>query len=294
MRVSRRNFIAAAGAVAGCSEVARTGPAHRGRIRHSVAGWCFMRYGEKWSIEKLAEAASQTGCEAVELVGPDAWPTLKKYNLICAATPSHTFVRGMNNPKHWDECLQKLRAAIEATSAAGFPNVMTFTGFADTTKEGGSIVGPEEGLKNCVDAYKKIVGLAEASRVTLVLEPLNSRVSEPMKGHPGYQGDHVDYCVEIIKKVGSPGLKLLFDVYHAQIMDGDLVARIRQHGKLIGHVQTAGNPGRGELDERQEIFYPAVMRAFVEAGYTGFVGHEFIPTGDPARGLADAVARCTV
>ena len=145
---------------------------------------------------------------------------MRRYGLICAATKSHTFVRGMNNRGHWPECHAKLRTAIEATSAAGFPNVMTFTGMSDTSGEpGGSRVEPEEGIDNCVRGYRAIVGVAERANVTLILEPLNTRDATPMKGHPGYLGDHVEECMEIIRRVGSPALALLFDVYHVQIMD---------------------------------------------------------------------------
>jgi hydroxypyruvate isomerase len=115
-----------------------------------------------------------------------------------------------------------------------------------------------------------------------------------MKGHPGYQGDHTDYCFDIIKRVGSPNLKLLFDIYHVQIMDGDIITRLRQHKELIGHVHTAGNPGRGELDETQEIYYPPIMKALLEIGYQGHVGQEFIPTRDPMEGLRQAVTLCDV
>jgi hydroxypyruvate isomerase len=142
---------------------------------------------------------------------------------------------------------------------------------------------------------KKAARLAEKKNVTLCLEMLNSRVTNhPMKGHPGYQGDHTDYCIDILKRVGSPRLKLLFDIYHVQIMDGDIITRIRDFKDYIGHVHTAGNPGRGELDDKQEISFPAIMRALLEIGYTGFVGQEFIPTRDPHQGLREAVALCDV
>jgi hydroxypyruvate isomerase len=115
-----------------------------------------------------------------------------------------------------------------------------------------------------------------------------------MKGHPGYQGDHTDYCMEIIKQVGSPRMKLLFDIYHAQVMDGDIISRIRQYSDYIGHYHTAGNPGRGELDDKQEINYPAIMREIVKTGYKSYVGHEFVPTRDPREGLAEAITICDV
>ena len=254
-----------------------------------------MNQGPRWDVETLARNASALGCDALELIEPDRWDVLERHGLICAATKSHTFVRGMNNPGHWPECHAKLRAAIDATSAAGFPNVMTFTGLADTSTEpNGSLVGPQQGLDNCVEGYRQIVGYAERANVTLVLEPLNTRDPEPMKGHPGYLGDHVDECMEIIRRVDSPALRLLFDVYHVQIMDGDLVRRIHELRDYIAHVQVAGCPGRGPLGPDQEIQYPAVMRALVDIGYEGYVGHEWIATGDATRQLAEAVAICSV
>jgi len=166
--------------------------------------------------------------------------------------------------------------------------VITFTGLRGDIPD-------DVGLKNCVAGLKKIIGYAEQKKVNVCLEMLNSRDdTHPMKGHPGYQGDHTDYCIEIIKQVGSPRLKLLFDVYHVQIMDGDVIRRIRQYKDYIGHVHTAGNPGRCELDETQEIQYRPIMQALADVGYTGYVGHEFIPTRDPLAGLRQAVSVCRV
>jgi hydroxypyruvate isomerase len=165
--------------------------------------------------------------------------------------------------------------------------VITFTGFREDIPD-------DVGLENCVQGYKKIIGHAEKKGVTLCLEILNSRVGIEMKGHPGYQGDHTDYCMEIIKQVGSPRMKLLFDIYHVQIMDGDIISRIRQYQDHIGHYHTAGNPGRRELDDQQEINYPPIMEEIVRTGYTDYVGQEFIPTGDPLEGLRQAVALCDV
>ncbi len=260
-----------------------------------MAGWCFVNQGPRWNVETLARVAADLGCQALELIDREHWDVLRRHGLICAATKSHTFVRGMNNPGHWPECHAKLREAIEVTAAAGFPNVMTFTGFSDTSAEpNGSLIEPDQGIDNCVRGYAEIVRLAERSNVTLVLEPLNTRDSEPMKGHPGYLGDHVDECMEIVRRVSSPSLRLLFDVYHVQIMDGDLIRRIRELREYIAHVQVAGCPGRGPLGTDQEIHYPAVMAAFVEIGYDGFIGHEWIPTGDARTQLAEAVETCTV
>lgn len=258
--------------------------ARKGRIKQSIVQWCYQKY---FSIEKMCLLAKRLGCLSVELVDPKDWPTLKKHGLVCAIAGSHWFDKGMNNPKYHNMCIAKMRKAIDACAAARFPNVITFTGFRED-------ISDDEGIKNCVAGYKKIIGYAEKKKVSLCLEMLNSRVKEEMKGHPGYQGDHTDYCMEIIKKVGSPQMKLLFDIYHVQIMDGDIIKRIRQYADHIGHVHTAGNPGRCELDDKQEINYPPIMKALVEVRYKGYVGQEFIPTRDPAKGLAEAVALCDV
>jgi hydroxypyruvate isomerase len=259
-------------------------PPAKNRIRQSVVHWCFQKW---WDVETTCRVAKELGCESVELVAPEHWPALAKHGLKCAIAGSHGFEKGMNNPAYWPMCHEKLRDSIEASAAFGCPSVITFTGFREN-------IDDEQGMKNCVEGFKQIVGFAEQKRVTLCLEMLNSRVDETMKGHPGYQGDHTDYCIEIIRKVGSPRLKLLFDIYHVQIMDGDIITRIKQYKDEIGHYHTAGNPGRRELDDQQEINYPPIMRAIVETGYRGFVGQEFIPTGDPRAGLAQAVRLCDV
>ncbi len=262
----------------------------KGRINQALTKWCLHDLGEKWSLEKICQVANDLRVPAIEVVNPEDFPTLKKYGLVSALTMSHMFIRGMNNPLHWDECLTLMNRAIDANAEYGFNNLITFTGFADTTgAEKGSYVSPDQGMKNCVEGYKKIVGQAEKKNCVICIEPLNTRDGADMKGHPGYQGDHLDYCIEIVNKVGSPALKLLFDVYHVQIMDGDIIRRIRSCVDLIGHVQVAGNPGRGEMDATQEVNYPAVMRAFVDSGYKGYVGLEYIATRDVMQGLKEAV-----
>jgi hydroxypyruvate isomerase len=220
-------------------------------------------------------------------VEPEYWPILKKYGLVCALAGSHWFDKGMNNPKYHDMCTQKIRHSIDACSEYGFPNVITFTGYREN-------ISDSTGIKNCVTGYKTIIGYAEKKGVNICLEILNSRVDIDMKGHPGYQGDHTDYCMEIVKQVGSPRLKLLFDIYHVQIMDGDIIRRIRQYKDYIGHYHIAGSPGRGELDDKQEINYKPILKEIVKSGYTGYVGHEFIPTRDPLKSLREAVVLCDV
>jgi hydroxypyruvate isomerase len=261
--------------------------AQKKRLKQSIVQWCYSKYGKKWSIDEVCEVAKKLGCFSVELADVKDWDTIKKHGLINAIAMSHYFDKGMNNPEYHDMCIEKMRKAIDDCAAAGFPSVITFTGFREK-------ISDEDGIKNCVAGYKKIVGHAEEKKVTLCLEMLNSRVETEMKGHPGYQGDHTDYCIDIIKKVGSPRLKLLFDIYHVQIMDGDVIARLRKNAEYIGHIHTAGNPGRGELDDTQEINYKPIMMALADIGYKGYVGQEFIPTRDPYQGLKEAVALCDV
>jgi hydroxypyruvate isomerase len=302
-RMTRRQVLAGAGsAVAasavttgagGAEDAAPAGAqlrATKNRIRQSLVWWCYEKH---WNgdVERLCQAAKGLGVQSIELIDPKHWPTLKKHGLVCAIASSHGFVRGMNNPKYWDATIARLKEQIDHAAGIGFPGmtpcVITFTGMREDIPD-------DVGMKNCVEGYKKVIGYAEQKKVTLCLEMLNSRVDANMKGHPGYQGDHTDYCVELIKKLGSERLKLLFDVYHVQIMDGDVITRIRQHKDYIGHVHTAGNPGRGELDNKQEINYPPIMEALVEAGYRGYVGQEFIPTRDALQGLREAVVLCDV
>ena len=262
--------------------------ATKGRINHSVAYWCFA---EHWDLEKTCQITKQLGGKSIELVGPKDFPTLKKYGLTCALAPNGMpdppFVKGFNNPEYHDMIIAKTRETIDACAEYNFPSVIAFTGFREDIPD-------DVGAGNCVTGLKKIIGHAEKKKVNICLEILNSRVAVEMKGHPGYQGDHADYCIDIIKKVGSPRMKLLFDIYHVQIMDGDVISRIRQHADYIGHYHTAGNPGRGELDDKQEINFPPIMKEIVKTGYAGYVGHEFIPTRDPLKGLTEAITLCDV
>ena len=260
-----------------------------GTIRQSVAAWCFR---EHWSVEETCKYALELGCESVELIGSKYWPVLQKYGLTCAISPidveGYPFIKGFNNSHYHPWLSEVTREAIDKSADFGCPNVIAFTGFSEN-------FSLEEGARNCINGFKQVAGYAEKKGVTVCLEMLNSRVGDhPDKGHPGYQGDHIDYCMDILKAVGSPRVKLLFDVYHVQIMDGDVIRRIGECGDMIGHVHTAGNPGRGELDHSQELNYPPIMQALLDIGYKGFVGQEFIPTGDPLTSLRQAVELCDV
>ncbi|MFH1715923.1 MAG: TIM barrel protein [Planctomycetota bacterium] len=296
-RINRRNMlkmVAGTGAAAltlGSCKSLRSNPkpaATKGRINHSVAYWCFAQY---WNLDKTCQISKALGCKSIELVGPDDFPTLKKYGLTCALAPNGMpdppFVKGFNNPEYHDMIVSSTRNAIDACAEYNFPSVIAFTGFREDIPD-------DVGAANCVKGLKKIVGHAEKKKVNICLEILNSRVAVEMKGHPGYQGDHIDYCIDIIRQVGSPRMKLLFDIYHVQIMDGDIISRIRQYKDYIGHYHTAGNPGRGELDDKQEINYRAIMEEIAKTGYTGYVGHEFVPTREPLEGLTEAIKVCDV
>lgn len=299
--LSRRQWLAsAAAAVASASlaapQTARSQPlalparaVERGRIKQSVCAWCFTseRGPRPMTVEELAQQAVALGIPSIELVNPKDWPILKRHGLTSALSSSHGFVQGFNNPKYHAMCIEKVTSVIDLCADAGFPSVICFSGFREDVPD-------DVGLENCVAGLKKVVGHAEKQKVNLILEVLNSRVDEDMKGHPGYMGDSVEWCVEVCRRVGSPRLKILFDIYHVQIMQGDLITRIRKYHEYIGHYHTAGVPGRNEPDENQEIQYSAVMRAIVETGYQGYVGHEFIPTRNPVESLRAAVVLCDV
>ena len=250
----------------------------KGRIKQSVCQWC---YG-KMPVEDLAKHSADIGLKSVELIGPDHWPAAKKHGLICAMVPSHPIHPGLNNKKNHDFCLAKMHESIEKAAEAGFPNVICFSG----NREG---IPDDVGIDNCVLAIKKVVGFAEEKKITLNMELLNSKVD-----HKDYQCDRTPWGVEVVKRVGSPRFKLLYDIYHMQIMEGDVIRTIKQYHEYIGHYHTGGNPGRNEIDDTQELNYGAVMRAIIETGYDGYIGQEFIPARDPMTSLAQAYRICDV
>lgn len=276
--------------------------AAKGRIKQSIAYWAFNVAGDQWDLDQTCRVAKQLGCASVELVKGKEHEIVRKHGLTCALAqidldPDPPFVRGWNHPEYWPKIIKVTKQAIDEAAYYGAPNVICFTGYRarDLVRLTGPEWSAEEGAANCVAGLKQVMGYAEKKGVNLCLEILNTRDdTHPMKGHPGYQGDHTDYCVDIIKRVGSPRMKLLFDVYHVQIMDGDIIRRIREHRDYIGHVHVAGNPGRGELDDQQEISFRPIMETLIEVGYRGYVGHEYIPTRAPLEGLKQAVALCDV
>jgi hydroxypyruvate isomerase len=212
---------------------------------------------------------------------------LRQYGLICAMTPSHSLFDGLNRKENHPKCVRQIREAIDATAEAGFPNVVVLSGFRGDLPE-------EVGLENCVVGLKQVISYAEKRRVNLCLEMINSRVDAHMKGRPDFMCDTVEWAVAVCDRIGSDRMKILFDIYHVQVMQGDLISRITQYKDYVAHYHTGGVPGRNEIDETQEINYPAVIRAIAETGYEGYIGHEFIPVGDPASSLRNAVRICDV
>ncbi|MDI9432217.1 MAG: TIM barrel protein [Planctomycetota bacterium] len=252
--------------------------ATKGRIRQSVSRWC---YG-KWSLDELCEVSKRLGLKAIDLLGPGEFETVKKHRLVCSLVNSHSLTDGLADKKYHEECLTKLRETIDATAAAGFPNVISFSG----NRRG---IPDDVGVENAVEALKKIAGYAEQKKITIVLEYLNSKVN-----HKDYMFDNMAWAVEVCKRVGSDRVKILYDIYHAQIMEGDIIRTIRENADYIGHYHTGGNPGRNEIDETQELYYPAILRAIAETGFTGYVAHEFVPKGDPLAALTYAARICDV
>jgi hydroxypyruvate isomerase len=249
----------------------------KGRLNQSVCMWCF-----NMKLDELAQNAAAMGLKSVELVDSKDWPILKKHGLICAMTPSHPIGQGFNNKANHEKCIAALKQSIDACAAAGFPNTITFSGNRDGIPD-------DVGLENCVVGLKKVVGYAEQNNVNICIEILNSRLN-----HKGYMCDTVEWAGELCKRVESPRMKILFDIHHVQVQQGDIIARIKQFNQYIGHYHTAGVPGRHELDETQELNYAAIMRAIADTNFQGYIGQEFTPTRDPMQSLREAVRLCDI
>ncbi len=243
----------------------------------SVCRWCYP----KISLEDLATSAQSIGLASIELLDPPDWPTVQKHGLTCAmANGTMTIKRGLNRLENHISIVPSMQRRIEECGAAGIPNVICFSGNRDGLDDA-------KGLENCATGIRQLVGAAEMHGVTLCMELLNSKVD-----HHDYMCDHTAWGVELVHRVGSPRFRLLYDIYHMQIMEGDVVRTIQTHHAEIAHYHTGGNPGRHELDETQELYYPAIMRAIHATGFRGYVAQEFIPTRDPIASLREAVALC--
>ena len=252
--------------------------ASKGRIHQSVCRWCFS----KVPLEELCSAASRLGLVGIDLLTPADFPTLKKHGLICTMTTSHPLSNGLCDPKYQASSLKAINDAIEATAKAGWKNVICFSG----NRRG---IDDKTGMANCLKALKEIVPVAEKAGILLQMELLNSKVD-----HKDYMCDNSTWGVELVKRVGSDKFKLLYDIYHMQIMEGDVIRTIERHHDAFGHYHTGGNPGRHEIDDGQELNYKAISKAIVGVGFQGYFAHEFIPVRDPLASLDEAVALCDV
>ncbi|MFY0689551.1 MAG: TIM barrel protein [Cyclobacteriaceae bacterium] len=253
-----------------------------GIINHSVCKWC---YNGK-SLEELCEYSASIGIKAIDLLGPDEWGIADKYKLTCAmsnGSPNHHIPEGFNNPIFHNQLIKDYEELIPKAAAAGLKNVICFSG----NRNG---ITDEEGLENCATGLDKILGTAQKHNIVIQMELLNSKVD-----HPDYQCDHTEWGVALAEKLGSPNFKLLYDIYHMQIMEGDIIATIRKYHQYIGHYHTGGVPGRNEIDGTQELNYAAIMRAIKETGFEGFVAQEFIPTAnEPFDSLKTAIEICDI
>jgi hydroxypyruvate isomerase len=291
---SRRSFLKSAGVAAAVAALAprltKAEAALKGRINHSVCKWCYP----KISLEDLCVAGKPMGLQSIELLQPGDFPTLKKHGLTCAMVSNPTapgpdgkpiggIERAWNRTEHHEALVKAYEAQIDAVAEAGFKNLICFSG----NRAG---LDDAAGLKNCAEGLKKILGHAEKKGVVLVMELLNSRVN-----HPDYMCDKSAWGVELCKTIGSEHFKLLYDIYHMQIMEGDVIATIRKQNAFFAHYHTGGVPGRHEIDESQELYYPAIMKAIADSGFKGHVAQEFMPAKpEPLNSLKHAIGICDV
>ena len=252
-----------------------------GAIHQSASRWCYKSI----PLDKLCEFGASIGLKGIDLLNVEDFEVPKRYGLLCTMgyAGGGEINKGLNRVENHAEIEAGLRKGIPLAAKAGVPNVITFSGQRDKD------LSDDEGAKNTVIGLKRLKPLLDDYDVTLHIEYLNSKVN-----HPRYMFDHIEWGVNVLEEVGSPKIKVLYDIYHAQIMEGDLIRTIQTHAKWMGHFHTGGVPGRHELDETQEVYWPAVMRAIAGTGFKGYVAHEFVPTRDPLTSLQEAVKICDV
>jgi hydroxypyruvate isomerase len=256
----------------------------KGNIKHSVCKWCYPDL----TVQELAQGAADIGLKSVELLGPEDWPAVREAGLICAmANPpvpdgKNMLTDGFNQKVNHDWLIPGYQERIVQVAEAGFPNLICFSG----NRRG---MSDEVGLQNCLEGLSQIVRTAEQHGVTICMELLNSRID-----HIDYQCDHTEWGLRMVDMVGSDRFKLLYDIYHMQIMEGDIIRTIRDHHEYIAHYHTGGNPGRNEIDSTQELNYRAIVEAILETSFEGYIAQEFIPTRDPLTSLREAVLICDV
>jgi hydroxypyruvate isomerase len=252
---------------------------HAGRLKQSVARWCY----QKTSLDDLARAGADMGLSGIDLIDYKEWPVVQKYGLVPAMTPGAGDIPNAWNRKELHDKLEKeMRENIPRAAAAKVPNVITFSG----NRKG---MADDVGKENCIIGLKRVKKIAEDNGVTICLELLNSKID-----HHDYMCDHTAWGVDVIKGVDSPRVKLLYDIYHMQIMEGDIIRTIRENIQYIAHFHTGGVPGRHELDNTQELQWRTVAQAIADLNFQGYFAHEFIPTKDPLTSLKSAVELCTV
>jgi len=252
----------------------------KGRLKQAATRGCF---GRGVSLEDACREAARLGLKGIDLVGPKDFPILKKYGLIPTMVPGGASIAdGINRTENHAAIEQRLKEAIDAAAANGAPNVIMLSG----NRRG---MSDEQGADNCVAFFNRVKSYAEDKGVTICLELLNSKVD-----HPDYMCDHTAWGAGVCQRVNSPRVKLLYDIYHMQIMEGDIIRTIRKNLQWIGHFHTAGNPGRHEFDDTQELNYRPICQAIVDAGFTGYLAHEYSPLKDPVKSLEEAVRICDV
>jgi hydroxypyruvate isomerase len=277
--MTRRTLFRASAGAALATAARPAAPASAGRLKQSAARWCY----QKISMDDLCRQAAEIGLSGIDLVDPKDWPTVKKYGLVPAmVTGAATIPVGFNRKENHDKLEKDMQENIAAAAAAKLPNVITFSG----NRRG---LPDEEGKENCIIGLKRVKKYAEDAGVTICLELLNSKID-----HKDYQCDHSTWGVEVVKAVDSPRVKLLYDIYHMQIMEGDVIRTIRQNIQYIGHFHTGGVPGRHELDDTQELQWRTVAKAIADLNFQGYFAHEFVPIKDPMTSLRQAVELCTV
>ena len=250
----------------------------KGNINHSVGSWTFGHL----SLAELCDLAKSLDLKAIDLVSPKDWPILKEKGLhcsMCYTAGKISLTEGWNNMANHDWLVKDYLEAIPLVQKAGYKNLICFSGNRNGMSD-------EQGLENCMNGLKKILPLAERSGVIIQMELFNSKVD-----HKDYMADRSAWGIELCKRLNSPNFKLLFDIYHMQISEGDIIRTIQDHHECFGHYHTAGVPGRHEIDESQELFYPAIMRAIAATGYKGYVAQEFISTAKDSEGKAAALKK---
>jgi hydroxypyruvate isomerase len=262
------------------SDASQIKPVERkGRLKQSACRWCY----QKLPIEDFARECARLGLKSIDLARPDDWPALKKYGLIPTMIGGGTTIPdGFNRKENHASIEERFRQSVNSAVEVGAPSLIVFSG----NRKG---MSDEEGMANCVIGLKKIMPIAEDKGLLVCMELLNSKVN-----HPDYMCDHTSWGVELVKRVGSPQFKLLYDIYHMQIMEGDVIRTLKENAQYIGHLHTGGNPGRNEIDDTQELNYRAIAAAAIDMGFQGYFAHEFIPKRDPLTSLSEAVTLCDV